>query len=70
MLLDTGSTNVLLLGSECKSDICENHNLYDVSQQKEQWKKAEVRKIGYVSGDNEGKIIYDKLKIANLEIKN
>ena len=32
------------------------------------WEEAVNKKIGYVSGDNSGKIIYDDITIGDLKI--
>lgn len=68
MLLDTGSTNVLVVGDQCTSAACAKHNTYMAGWQKEQWLSAPKSAIGYVSGANEGKIIYDHFQVAGLDI--
>ena len=69
VLLDTGSTNVLLISSLCNSDICANHNKYDVDWQKENWEKAPQKSVNYISGKNEGKIILENINIGDVDIK-
>ena len=56
-MLDTGSTNVFLLGTECKTETCNGHNLYDHKNAVNKW-NTKIDEIGYISGSSKGKFIY------------
>lgn len=69
LLLDTGSTNVFLMSSTCTSNSCKSHNHYKPEWQKDNtFHEASNKKIAYISGSNDGKIVYDDLYVGELKI--
>ncbi len=69
MLLDTGSTNVFLMSSSCRSKSCDNHNHYKPEwQQGNTFDSAIDKRVAYISGANNGKIVNDDLFVGDLKI--
>ena len=67
VLLDTGSTNVFLLGTDCVTRTCIKHRKYNVGGARDKW-KSKMESIGYISGSSLGKILADDILIGNTYI--
>jgi len=70
VVLDTGSSNLWVPGSECGSIACYLHSKYDSSTSSTYKKNGSEFGIRYGSGEVSGYISQDTLQIGDLKIKN
>jgi hypothetical protein len=66
MLLDTGASNTWLMGSDCKSDACLMHDVFDPSSSKSWRTDNKGFSIEYGSGDLTGTVGQDTASFAGL----
>ncbi|KAK4907794.1 aspartic proteinase precursor [Elasticomyces elasticus] len=69
VVMDTGSSNLWVPGSECGSIACYLHNKYDASSSSSFKKNGSEFGIRYGSGEVSGYISEDTLQVGDLKIK-
>jgi cathepsin D len=69
MLIDTGSTNTWVFGSDCKSDSCSIHNTFGKSDSTTLSTTTQPFDLAYGTGEVEGTMAEDKVAFANYTLQ-
>jgi cathepsin D len=69
MLIDTGSTNTWVFGSDCKSDSCSIHNTFGKSDSSTLSTTTQPFDLAYGTGKVEGTMAEDKVAFANYTLE-
>lgn len=68
MLIDTGSANTWVMGSNCKSDSCGIHNLFGSDDSTSLKMTTKSWKLAYGTGEVDGFVASDKVAFANYSL--
>ncbi|OAP54298.1 hypothetical protein AYL99_11399 [Fonsecaea erecta] len=69
MLIDSGSANTWVMGSNCKSDACQIHNTYGSEDSSTLQTTTQTWSMTYGTGEVEGVVVKDTVQLANYTVE-
>ncbi|EXJ71608.1 uncharacterized protein A1O5_05416 [Cladophialophora psammophila CBS 110553] len=69
MLIDSGSANTWVMGSNCKSNACQIHNTYGSEDSSTMQTTTQAWSMTYGTGQVEGVVVKDTVRLANYTIE-